>query len=66
MAGQSLVLGLVQVVVAVTVNGAVMPVAASLSGLPAHRPAWIRVWRLVPGTVLGAFAVRPALGSIPG
>lgn len=58
--GQSLVLGLTQVAIALTVNGIFVMTAASLSGFLRRRPTWMRVQRAVMGTVLAGFAVRMA------
>lgn len=59
--GQSLVLGLTQVAIALTINGAIVLTAASLSGFLRRRPTWMRAQRAVMGSVLAVFAVRMAL-----
>ncbi len=57
---QSLVLGLVQIVIALAVNALIVVFAGSLAGFLAVRPAWLRFQRYAMGTVLGALAVRLA------
>ncbi|MGK5740645.1 LysE family translocator [Micromonospora sp. URMC 103] len=59
-AAQSLVLGLTQISIALTVNGLIVLTAGTLASFFARRPAWLRVQRWVMGTVLGALAVRIA------
>ncbi|UYM06005.1 LysE family translocator [Solicola gregarius] len=60
-AAQSLVLGSIQVGVAVTVNGVIVLVAGGLATFLVARPLWLRVQRYVMGGVLGALAVRLAV-----
>lgn len=55
---QSLVLGSVQIVIAVTVNGLIVLVASRLSAVLRARPRWMRAQRVVAGGVLAAFAVK--------
>jgi threonine/homoserine/homoserine lactone efflux protein len=55
---QSLVLGTIQIAVALTVNGLIVLSSASLSRLLRERPAWLRVQRYLMGGVLAALAVR--------
>ncbi len=57
---QLVVLGLVQIAVAVTVNAGWVVSASWVAGLLRARPAAQRVQRWVTGTVLGAFAVHLA------
>ncbi|MFD9684254.1 LysE family translocator [Kitasatospora sp. NPDC059088] len=57
---QSLVLGLVQIVIAVTVNGLIAMTAGGIAGFLGRRPAWLRVQRYVMGTVLAGLAVHIA------
>ena len=57
-AGQSLALGAVQIVVALSVNGLIVASAGSLAGFLAARPGWLRAQRYAMGTVLGALAVK--------
>ncbi|MGK5521669.1 LysE family translocator [Micromonospora sp. URMC 107] len=59
-AGQSLLLGLTQIAVALTVNALIVLSAGALAGFFARRPLWLRVQRLVMGTVLAGLAVRIA------
>ncbi|RZS45002.1 threonine/homoserine/homoserine lactone efflux protein [Herbihabitans rhizosphaerae] len=55
---QSLVLGLVQIAVAITVNGLVVLTAGGLSRFFSAREGWLRAQRYTMGAVLGFFAVR--------
>jgi threonine/homoserine/homoserine lactone efflux protein len=55
---QSLVLGSVQICVALTVNTLIVLSAATLSRLLGRRPGWLRAQRYVMGGVLGALAFR--------
>ncbi|GAA4881517.1 LysE family translocator [Kitasatospora terrestris] len=59
-AEQSLVLGLTQIAIAVTVNGLIAMSAGTVAGFLARRPAWLRVQRYAMGTVLAGIAVRIA------
>ncbi|MCX4472382.1 LysE family translocator [Micromonospora sp. NBC_01655] len=59
-AGQSLLLGGVQIVIALTVNALIVLTAGSVASFLAGRPAWLRVQRYLMGTVLAALAVRIA------
>ncbi|MFE6050243.1 LysE family translocator [Kitasatospora sp. NPDC056446] len=57
---QSLVLGLTQIVIAVTVNGLIAMSAGGIAAFLNRRPAWLRVQRYVMGTVLAGLAVHIA------
>lgn len=57
---QSFVLGLVQISIAITVNGLIAMSAGSIAKFFVHRPSWLKVQRYVMATVLGAMAVRIA------
>jgi threonine/homoserine/homoserine lactone efflux protein len=59
-ATQSLVLGLTQIVIALTVNALIVLTAGSLAAFFARRPVWLRVQRYLMGTVLAGLAVRIA------
>ncbi|MEH0971703.1 LysE family translocator [Micromonospora sp. CPCC 205546] len=59
-AAQSLLLGLTQITVALTVNALIVLSAGALAGFFARRPVWLRVQRLLMGTVLAGLAVRIA------
>ena len=61
-AAQSLVLGSIQIAIALTVNALIVIGAGGLATVLANRPTWARVQRYVMGTVLGAFAVRMLTG----
>ncbi|MBO2460815.1 LysE family translocator [Actinomadura violacea] len=58
---QSLLLGLTQITVAITVNGLIVLGAGSIAAFLARRPAWQRVQRYLMGTVLAALAVHIGL-----
>jgi threonine/homoserine/homoserine lactone efflux protein len=62
---QSLVLGGVQIVVALTVNGLIVLSAGTLATFLGTRPTWLRVQRYLMGGVLGALAVRLATERRP-
>ncbi|MEV0250403.1 LysE family translocator [Nocardia sp. NPDC050712] len=57
---QSLGLGAVQIVVALTVNGLIVLGAGGISGFLAARPLWLRTQRWVMGSMLGAIAIKLA------
>jgi threonine/homoserine/homoserine lactone efflux protein len=57
---QSLLLGLVQIMIALSVNGLIVVSAGGLARFLAARPGWMRVQRYVMGGALAAFAVRLA------
>ncbi|WP_147140420.1 LysE family translocator [Nocardia ninae] len=57
---QSLCLGLVQIAVALTVNGLIVLGAGSISTFLTGRPLWLRTQRYVMGTMLGTIAVLVA------
>ncbi|CAM4522132.1 LysE family translocator [Nocardia ninae] len=54
---QSLLLGSVQIGIALTINGLIVLGAASLASFLSGRPLWLRAQRWVTGTLLGAVAV---------
>ncbi|MFB4296879.1 LysE family translocator [Actinomadura sp. NTSP31] len=58
---QSLLLGLTQITVAITVNGLIVLGAGSIAAFLARRPAWQRVQRYLMGSVLAGLAVRIGL-----
>ncbi len=57
-AAQGLILGLVQIAIALTVNFLIVLSAGRISEWLAKRPTWIRIQRWFMATVLGALAVR--------
>ena len=57
---QSLLLGAVQIGVALSVNSVIVIGAGAISTFLAQRPLWLRLQRFVMGTVLGALAVKLA------
>lgn len=58
---QSVVLGLMQMAISLTVNGAIIFAAGSIAGFLQTRPLWARVQRGLMGAVLGGLALRMAL-----
>ena len=57
---QSLELGLVQITIAITVNGLIALGAGSIARFLSRRPSWLRVQRWVMGTVLAGLAIKLA------
>ncbi|MDE2120468.1 MAG: LysE family translocator [Betaproteobacteria bacterium] len=57
---KSLVLGLTQIAISVSVNACIVAMAGSIARFLARRPAWVTVQRWLMGTVLAALAVRVA------
>ncbi|MBB5120582.1 lysine transporter LysE [Streptomyces eurocidicus] len=58
---QSLLIGLTQIVVAVTVNALIALGAGSISTFLKSRPRWLNIQRYVMGTVLAGISVRVAV-----
>ncbi|MDV6276444.1 LysE family translocator [Rhodococcus erythropolis] len=58
---QALILGGVQILVAVTVNALIVCSAAAVSTFLVARPAWMRAQKWLAGGILGIFATRMAL-----
>jgi threonine/homoserine/homoserine lactone efflux protein len=58
--GQSLALGMTQIVISLAVNALIVLMAGSIASFLAQRPVWIAVQRWLMGTVLAALAVRVA------
>lgn len=58
--GQSLALGMTQIVISLAVNASIILMAGSIASFLAQRPVWIAVQRWLMGTVLAALAVRVA------
>lgn len=57
---QSLVLGVIQIAIALTGNCLIVLTAGTLAVFLARRPGWLRVQRYLMGTVLGGLALRLA------
>ena len=57
---QSLVLGAIQITIALSINCVWVLTASTLAGFLGRRPGWLRAQRYVMGGVLGALAVRLA------
>lgn len=62
---QSLLLGLTQITVALTVNALIVVFAGGLAVFLNTRPTWLCAQRLLMGTVLGALAVQLAVRRTP-
>ncbi|MCQ4117941.1 LysE family translocator [Rhodococcus tibetensis] len=58
---QSLLLGSVQITVALVVNAVIVCLAGSIVGFLSGRPLWLRAEKFVMGSVLGGLAVHLAL-----
>ena len=58
--GQSLALGMTQIVISLAVNALLVLMAGSIASFLAQRPMWIAVQRWLMGMVLAALAVRVA------
>ncbi|GAA2883810.1 LysE family translocator [Streptosporangium fragile] len=54
---QSLLLGVTQIVIALSVNGLIVLTAGSVAAFLGRRPAWTRVQRYLMGTVLAGLAL---------
>ncbi|MDJ0362504.1 LysE family translocator [Rhodococcus sp. H29-C3] len=61
---QFLQLGSVQIAIAVTVNGAIVLAAASVSGYLRTHPRVMKIQRTTAAAVLGAFAVNVAVSGV--
>ena len=62
---QSLLLGLTQITVALTVNALIVAFAGGLAAFLNARPLWMRTQRVLMGTVLGTLAVQMAARRTP-
>ncbi|WP_425146875.1 LysE family translocator [Deinococcus sp.] len=62
---QSLLLGVTQIGVSITVNAGLVLTASALAAFFAAKPLWLKVQRYVMATVLGGLAVRIALERKP-
>lgn len=60
---QGLVLGAVQIAVALSVNLAIVLAAGTIALFLARRPSWLRVQRYLMGTALGLLALSVALDT---
>ncbi|WP_322012067.1 LysE family translocator [Paraburkholderia sp. J12] len=58
--GQSIVLGVIQIVLSITVNATVAMTAGTIAAFLAGRPAWLVIQRYLMGTVLAGLAVKIA------
>ena len=55
---QSIIFGLIQIVISVSVNALIALSAGSITGFLSTRPAWLKMQRWLMGTVLAGFAIR--------
>jgi len=60
---QGIVLGGAQIMVAVSVNLAIVLAAGAVAGFLSRRPAWLRAQRIAMGSLLGVLAVMLALDT---
>jgi threonine/homoserine/homoserine lactone efflux protein len=60
---QGIVLGLFQIVVALSVNLSIVLAAGAIAGFLSSRPTWLRAQRIAMGSLLGALAVMLAVGQ---
>jgi threonine/homoserine/homoserine lactone efflux protein len=60
---QSLLLGALQIVIGVIVNGTIVMIAGSLATFLARRPRWLIAQRWMMGTVLGGLAINMAAAA---
>src|SRR6202521_2531991 len=60
---QSIVFGMIQIVISVSVNAIIAVTAGSITGFLNTRPMWLKAQRWLMGTVLAGFALRTALGE---
>jgi threonine/homoserine/homoserine lactone efflux protein len=59
-AEQTLLLGLTQISIALTLNGVIVLTAGTVAGFLGTRPAWLRAQRYLMGTVLGGLGLKIA------
>jgi threonine/homoserine/homoserine lactone efflux protein len=57
---QSIVFGMIQIVISVSVNAIIAVTAGSITGFLSTRPMWLKAQRWLMGTVLAGFALRMA------
>jgi threonine/homoserine/homoserine lactone efflux protein len=57
---QSIVFGMIQIVISVSVNAIIAVTAGSITGFLNTRPMWLKAQRWLMGTVLAGFALRMA------
>lgn len=57
-AGQSLVLGLVQISIGLTIDALIVFFAGTIATFLGQRPLWLRIQRYLMGAVLGALAIQ--------
>lgn len=60
---QAVVLGVLQIVISMTVNGSIVLLASRAAGFFEKQRAWVRAQRLILGGVLGALAFRLLLDA---
>jgi len=60
---QAVILGSVQIVISLSVNGLLAITAGSIAGFLGTRPAWLAAQRRLMGTVLAGLALRMALDA---
>jgi threonine/homoserine/homoserine lactone efflux protein len=60
---QAVILGSMQIVISLSVNGLIAVTAGSIAGFLGSRPVWLAVRRRLMGTVLAGLALRMALDA---
>jgi threonine/homoserine/homoserine lactone efflux protein len=60
---QTMILGLVQIVIAGSINALIVLFASSISRFLRNRPTWLRIQRYLMGTVLAGLAARLAVSK---
>jgi threonine/homoserine/homoserine lactone efflux protein len=61
--GQTVILGMTQIAISLTVNALIVLTAGAVSAFLAGRPFWTLIQRWLMGTVLAALAVRMAIDT---
>ena len=61
--GQTVILGMTQIAISLTINTLIVLIAGAVSAFLAGRPFWALVQRWLMGTVLAALAVRMAIDT---
>ncbi|MEV7007420.1 LysE family translocator [Streptosporangium sp. NPDC051022] len=60
---QGIILGVFQIVVALSVNLTIVLAAGAVAGFLSNRPTWLRAQRIAMGSLLGVLAIMLAVGQ---
>ncbi|MGI5490071.1 LysE family translocator [Microtetraspora malaysiensis] len=60
---QGIILGVFQIVVALSVNLSIVLAAGAVAGFLSNRPTWLRAQRVAMGSLLGVLAIMLAVGT---